>query len=507
MATMTAPPKTTALGPIRLQFPNLITKAPLPKKLLRATPAGTADTNGWDTVFAIPVQYVNQAIVDAEASPTTFQQSDSTLSASITGTFGDWQIAIGGSGELLAMTVPIPSATLTFANQDYPMTNLTATILVNLTYVEQSNVANGQGYNLQVNPQPAGGTPAVIMETLLPVNSNSMLQLVTEQLLLEWLNANLASFAYVFNTVNLNMQADQAQWQWLMPTTVAYAYAADPGGSLNNSTFAVLCMTQNKLAPTPQVSPYAIPPGAQAGFCINTADYLGNLMLPMMPQLFSGASASDFTYETSGGILTNTNPVNMDPVSVNGSDKTPTVPTGGLSVSVTGSEVEIAVTNLHVEFSPGIDIYVNYTQWYQLSIYNQSAGTQTIIFNQSTVPGHTEAASSHSVEIATWVTVTEIVASLIAATIGVVVGIAGPMATIAMKIVVGLIIAVVLNVITNIPQYMNIAANNDWDKLPPINAMVTNATNPVTWPGGTDFTPTSAQLNASLQLGGTLNFA
>lgn len=506
MPTATTPVN-TALGPVRVQFPNLISKPPLPKQALKATAAGTADTNGWDTVFAIPVQYVNQAIAASRASPTSFAHSDSTIPASITGTFGVWQIALGGSGELLAMTIPITSATLTYNGVNTPLTDLTATVLVNLTYAQQSNQpASGQTYNLVINPAPVG-TPAVTVEMLAPANPNTMIQLVTQALLDQWLNANIASFVYVFNTVNLNMQADNGQWQWLMPTAVAYAYADDPAGSLNNSTFAVLCMTQNHPAPTPQVSPYAIPEGAQAGFCISATQYLGNLILPMMPQVFANASQSDFSFDPSTGILSNLNDVEMDPVNINNSDRTTTVPAGGLSVEVSGSELVVTVTNAHLTYSPGIDIYVSYTQWYQIALQEQSGGTQTIVFNQSTVPGHTEASFTHTVEVATWVQVTEAIMSIIAAAIGAACGFGGPFESLVVKIVVAIIIAIVLAVIANIAQYIAIAAEKDWDKLPSIDMMVTNATSPITWPGGTSFTPTSAQLNGCLQLGGSMSFA
>jgi hypothetical protein len=477
-----------------------------PRLGLKTTLLGDTDsatTLGWDTVFAVPVQYVNAAIAASHSSPTSFSQSNSQLQASITGTFGTWQIALGGSGEIMAMSIPISSATMTYSGTDYPLSNLTATVLVELQYVQQTAAAGS--YNLVLNPAPTS-SPAVVVETIEPQNSNSLLQVFLQALLGEWLNANVASFAYIFNTVNLDAQASNGDWQWMMPTTVGYSFAADPGGSLDNSVFGVLCMTQHHAAPTAAISPGVIPSGAQAGFVVDPGQYMENLLIPMLPDLFTGSSASDFSY--SDGVVTNTASLNMQAISVGGSDKATDIPVGGLTIEISGSEIVVTTTNAHFEYSPGIDVYLNYTAWFQLQLVTKSDGTHTFSFVDSTVAGHTSPSyTPPQIKTAVWVTVTEVIVGIIAAGVGVAVGAAGPFATTAMNIALGVVLAMVITAVAAIPQYIEIAAEQKWDEMPSVDDMLTNITNTVSWPGGTVFTVTSAQFNDSLQLGGSLSFA
>ena len=74
-----------------------------------AAPETTADTFGWDTVFALRVDDVNKAIISGKSTPTTFSQSVNNGEVVASGTFTDWQICMGGDGKLLHLALPISS--------------------------------------------------------------------------------------------------------------------------------------------------------------------------------------------------------------------------------------------------------------------------------------------------------------------------------------------------------------------------------------------------------------
>src|SRR5215813_7155576 len=106
-----------------------------------------AETYGWDTVFAIPIPSVNEAIVNHRSSPSGFTYSDSEIDASAT--FGDWQIVQGGSGKAIYLSLPLQSITLAIhsTGKHLALPTGTAVIEVQLQYVAQSgaNAGDGQG--------------------------------------------------------------------------------------------------------------------------------------------------------------------------------------------------------------------------------------------------------------------------------------------------------------------------------------------------------------------------
>ncbi|OPX90106.1 MAG: Macrolide export ATP-binding/permease protein MacB [Pelotomaculum sp. PtaB.Bin104] len=98
-----------------------------------------ADTNGWDTVFAIRIKDVNSAIRLQKSSPTDFSQHyvdpETDDDITITGVFGDWQLTTGGDGKNLHMSVPIKTGTMTRNGKPYDMAGDVATIEVNCDFV------------------------------------------------------------------------------------------------------------------------------------------------------------------------------------------------------------------------------------------------------------------------------------------------------------------------------------------------------------------------------------
>lgn len=157
----------------------------------------TAQTNGWDTVFAIHITDANAAIVRAASSPTSFQAVDQADGYTIAGTFGVWQIVTGDSGELIRFSIPLTQCTITEpAGKKEDITG-TAVVLVRLAFIDED-----------ASCPPAGGTNTILKVKITPATSAETPSSVTSisfdgrnptflgeaalrGLLEKWLNANL----------------------------------------------------------------------------------------------------------------------------------------------------------------------------------------------------------------------------------------------------------------------------------------------------------------------------
>jgi hypothetical protein len=266
------------------------------------TPAtGTADTNGWDTVYAITFKDVNRAIIDKGSTPPGFDHTSHSKLMNIDivtkGTFGPWQLT-GGDGHLLDLTIPITDGTLTIAGNATPIAGGVASVQVELDMLPRDASTGDTGlHDLKVKTAatpPAGGVaqPAIPVAA---VNSVTVPGLEEDgngyvrDALEAWLNANLDQFGHVFASVDIGAQlASAPALHWLMPAGQPL-YAVASHDTVDASVFAVLSMTDAKRSSTglvQQVSPFAIPKGARAGFLIAQARFLEHMILPALDVLF-----------------------------------------------------------------------------------------------------------------------------------------------------------------------------------------------------------------------------
>lgn len=488
--------------PIQIRFPDLIRE---PQPALRvadeAMLALAADTFGWDTAFAIRVTDVNSTFAKPGVSPSTWSQVNDPEYRGA-GDFSAWRVALGGSGSNLHMDIPIPTGSMHYQGNDYSMDGSVATIEVKLEFVPQPTPAaspNGKVVDLRIAADVVS-----VLDLQLGVPQPTSIKFLMMGLLSDWFNANLDTFTHVFCSVNLNMKADEDQFQWLKPTTVGYAYV--DGADEQNAFFGVLAMTENRSAQglPYQISPEVIPEGARAGLLISPERYLEKVLLPAIPELFLDAGAVDFEVNEAAVELRNARPLLMKETVANGRKYTPDVPTAHFSVRVKGDELVLDMRKVHAEFSPGIDMYMDYTSYSRLELVQRSDGTHAIHFVEAR-PSDT----THVVEVASWVRWTEVVAGIVAGVITAFVGVKGDAVfkTVTRKIIAAVICALVLGTLAAMGEILAAVAADDVEKLPGVDLLALNVTNPVIWPGASEFTLTSAGLNAALRLGGDPNFA
>jgi len=321
-------------------------------------------TNGWDTVFAIKFPDVNSAIVSAGASPASFSYTNTGSSGTIviTGTFGDWQLTTGGDGENLHMSLPISSGSVDNAGSVTPYSNATATIEVRLDLLPQPGATSTSGpNNLVVDPSVV----SVLDISYSGTAPDAVTSALINQGLEDWLVANIQDFNHVFATVDLNTRLDSAsQFQWLMPTHTSYAVG--DAATVADAVFAVLSMTENRSAANLShiVDADAIPGGERSGFLINTERFLEKIVLPGVPVFFSNASESDFDIVEDGTQIVNNTSLTFQEFTLeNGNTVTADIERGNFTVTVEETNLITTFSGLHYSSSPGIDVYVDFTQY------------------------------------------------------------------------------------------------------------------------------------------------
>lgn len=389
-----------------------------------------ADTYGWDTVFAIYFTDVNKAIVAQKSTPASFGGS---MNNPFGGTvefvncnWSDWQLIKGGDGKNVHMVAPVKSGIFRSSGGDINLAGAEFVIEVNLDYIPQPSSKDNTIVNsLQVNTQAGTATdPTVsVLNTVIPGQSDPIVLSTIGGLVKNWFNNNLGLFNHVFAVVDVaeNLSKDSG-WGWITPTWTSYAVVDHPQTSQYDSVFGVLTMTDNSPATNlaHQISPFAIPgvviqadgsitgqSNYNSGFLIGTNVFMKNMILPHMMSLFKNASESDFSLVENGqAITTNKNLEFQDWDIPNHSQVTASIAAGDFNVTVENTELIFSMDDIHFEWSPGIDVHINY----------DSRGV--IAWNDSLESFDFTVISQHmntSVTTATWVTVVEVVGSIAAA--------------------------------------------------------------------------------------------
>jgi len=586
-----------AATPLRFQIPGVFGApeyglghtAPLGPRGLQAMKAAAGltpfDTLGWDTVFAIPAPKVNACFARPNSYPTAFQQSltGSIADVQISGNFGAWTIAPGGSGSLICLNVPISTGTAAVktlnGTTNYPLNNGSILIQVALEYLSQTvtpwtipaqsasrsanvttvvltsapqeplavgqvivqsgmtaagktnfntqatvtAVVNSTTYqyadnqandtasggnaslpsavqNLYLNKKPPSGASAVTVPSsatnpsIPGVTDPEILGLLAEAFAL-FFNNNLSMIDAVFNTVNLNMQADNAAFQWLKPTSVGYAYLDSVDGNIQDAVFAVLAMVNNDDSSNNvfEVSPGSIPQGAQAGLSLGTAAFLTNMVIPALaPSIGNGVDSSYFALGSDNVTVVNTKNIPMKAVTVAATSYNPEITS--LKISISQNQLQV-YTMVHIPISSGIDTYVENTSYLTISLQNNPDGTQTLAFQQAAPP-----TQNHWTDVATWIHITE----GIVAVIGIIlIAIAAVFLPLAAAIAAGIIIGLIAGIAAITPEIIAwVAGDGSGKQVGNLGTLISEFASPYMWPGGQEFQITSSGFNGVFQLGG-----
>ena len=264
-------------------------------------------TFGWDTVFVVREDRLNALLV-ANADQTTLAFSTNLPSGesdSASGKFAPWQIAQGGSNEIIHLKLPIETGTMKIRDQSFDLAGLT---LVVATYLEWLTIAGDKeslrfDYNKlgKTGNRPERGELTVIKlldpNQVLSPQDNAILSFSLGQ----YLVANADAVRFVFATVNLVAPATNS---WLTPVKNAYGYFHREG--LDAGFLAIFSVTTDRdisnLEKT--VDPTAIPVDTNATFVISTELFLTKVIAPGLAKSFS-TGVESFTFEPVSQTLRN----------------------------------------------------------------------------------------------------------------------------------------------------------------------------------------------------------
>jgi len=455
-----------------------------------------ASTYNWDTVFATPATAVNAAIVAKRSSPSGFNVPASADAPAVTARFGDWQVC-GGDGKNLRLTVPMSKLTIDSDSFD----SAAATIEIKLEALPHTGLSSPpKGILKKLVPKTTTrdpvADPVVVVVSIISKPEMHLIQhAMFEEVFKKWINSNLAAFNHIFAVVNLNEDIDKnEQWAFTTPSYIEYAYL--DGGTPKDSLFSVLCMTGGRSGShlTAQVNPNAIPATCTGGYLLSPTRYLSDLLAPAMEHCYGGLTLDDIELasDSSSIGLKPDRRVPLPRIEHKGTPYTPVLT--ALNIKILGNTMEIS-SQTRTEVSPGITAITNATHWYGIRL--ASAGERQTLQYYETQPPVIVPMTEKSAGI----TITEIIMAIITA-IGVV--IAGILTEGAALIVAAVIIGALGGLAAAAPEIIRLV---NTDRSPSIDALVLNATQPITWPGANKFALQVAGLNESLQLGGTLHFA
>lgn len=451
-------------------------------------------TYNWDTAFAIPVPDVNKTIVDQKSSPAGFTVTADN-SYTVSASFGDWQICMGGDGKNVRFSIPLSEVSIDYsAGERVICDSGRAVVEVNLHYVPHTDSGNESSSPVALVVKATPDSPetsvaALVGAVALYPDPGTVTSAVFGQALLDWIKTNLGEFSHIFSVVDLNRMIDQQQWGFVTPNYTGYAYLN--GSTLENSVLGVLTMTGDREGGdlSEQISPSAIPVVSKAGFLISQERTLYDLVRPAIMVVYPGLTSSNFLMSNDKTRLYLEKGITVDMPAVQHNSSTYYPKLTALTVETDG-ETFIVTSTTSTSITFGITSKTTATNWYTLNLGNSDNG-QTITFIQ-TQPTDQQ----YSVHQDPGVIITEIILSVI---IGLVSLICIPLTEGASLMLGGMVIGLLLGA-SQIATAAIESVNKNTS--PSVDLLMINAVDPIRWTGSDAFRLNYVHPNISLQMGG-----
>ncbi|MEM7375099.1 MAG: TULIP family P47-like protein [Bacteroidota bacterium] len=493
--------------------------------LAAASTVPIANTEGWDTIYAIRVPDVNQAIAQQKTSPTSFNNTTKDpkfgLNTTIDGSFGDWQITLRGGGQNVNMAVPVSKGTFTLNGVENKLDGLKVIIQIKMQYYPEMPLSlqppSATGTEHQLKVKLTSDIPEIPVVSVLNLvwpegvpDPGGIEDALIEANFQDWFNKHLQDFDQVFAAVKLNLRADKNHLKWLKPTHTSYAYSEIPNTTnLCDAIFGVLCITTSKVDPktlSQNIPSGAIPKGERSAFLIGRQLFTREAMFTGLPNAFQKGTAKDNfelidndTAITLSAKAKNKDVIALDNVKYAGTTYHPFL--HNLDVQVNEAEI-ITTMTVKIQISPGINAFLDIINYHGLQLEkNSNGGTQTLGFIQTR-----DAKCSHRTVTDPGVIAGEAIAGLIVSVIGLFVGKAAKET--AKRIIIAIIVAVIAGIITAIQLIItDVIAKGVENAMPPFDPIIKEGTDPIVWPTATSqFTLTAATLNGSVQISGVPEF-
>ncbi|KAB7732510.1 TULIP family P47-like protein [Rudanella paleaurantiibacter] len=374
-----------------------------------ATASGGVDLMGWDTVFALSLEALNDSIVAQNTTPPSFSGTDPQGGASVSGSWGPWSVT-GGEGTGIYIKCPVKTGQLTVPGSGNPFTLDGGSVCVEITLqqnkapqqIDDSSAKPGTGttYHFQANStsEDPFQQPKVIGVSFTTVTG--YIVYACEAAFGNYFNNNLSAFDAVFSAVRLEEEAIEAGKQWLKPQVSLYAMAS-PGSSVaadgsggtpcdqiqQGAYFGILSLTSPAPGKLPQqnfdlqmFAPFAkTTPPTNSVFAISGPLAMQNMIMQSASLCVKQSSVSDFKITNNGITVTNVNTLNWgdfqfdknDPTSI----VTPSIAPGNFQLTLDGSQFHLSISQAAFTTPDGsCDVKITADQYFNFGATKLSDG-------------------------------------------------------------------------------------------------------------------------------------
>jgi hypothetical protein len=258
-------------------------------------------TNGWDTVYALSFDCLNQQFAtDSLTFPNQVQVSGPSSPFTIQATLGAWKASTGGSAQLLNVQIPVVSGTL--ADQDKGSFDLSGIVLSYDLSLEMLSQPNSLSLSLSIPTLSA-------VQVLQPGPLSELQQVGLLAGVASYLGANAKAINYAFASVDLGAQSGTS---WLTPKACNYT-------TFDNFLVILASVHSSDISKlTPTADSTMLAPGNTAAMLIDPGCFLEYGVMPTLPgQLGIPASPMPFALSpTTSPAIICTQVVSLPPVKV-----------------------------------------------------------------------------------------------------------------------------------------------------------------------------------------------
>lgn len=463
------------------------------------------DTFGWDTVFAMKLPVANLALAKLAPSPIYTRQMplSNQATGTLTWSLEKWEIigAPGGSDMSISMAFGAASKFEQVGGTSPGSPKLdVAGFACDVTFE-----AYFPEFSSKLTARTASGVSWAKVTFRHPPGFDASWALIIETILSDWFTNDpeaIELFSSEFMSLDMSDAIGQDHLKWLKPDQLGYA-----GGTLADGVtqaIGILALTvvgdgsQRRTIPPGarlQLSPYAIPAGASAGFQMSRELVMTNLFKPGVASAFSNDVNPDltrFTLSEDGSTLTNNVALSYKQA-IEAVDRTCTIENGQLSARLGGNRLVLNVSPLTVETSlPGLLVDAQIVENLELSLKAIPGKADAKIFMLENVDAQAPVMNHHYT--GTSVISMAVIGALIAIVglVLMVVSFSGPLArkltATSAKIISRVIAAAVAGaglLISTILVIIQAAVPNNLDELPSIDPLLNMAIGRFNWPTGT----------------------
>ena len=330
-----------------------------------------ANTAGWDMVHLTRISELNKRIQENRTSPAhfkcSFDDDDTALSATINGSFGTWQIARGGYGSFVNMTIPIAQGEIIINGKSIAIDSLSVRAQVDLEKLSQENASQDIKVISIQSPENSG-----VNETV-----RSILFHTIEI----WLNNNNSEFSNILAIKNTGLLSSE---EWLKPTYTTCVYKE--GEDDSTSYLGLLCMTENKSSDglNHRIPLTEIPENKKSLLMLGEHQILEKAYLPKLANRFGNQSINLLNLTNANTAISHMDDtkIPLGEVSVNDTSFNPKVAL--LDSKIVANEVQTLV-RINVNIRENIDVDIDITTFKALS-FDTDPAKQQICFIESRDP-------------------------------------------------------------------------------------------------------------------------